>query len=115
MQLFYRPGGTTIEVIAPSQKPEGPKGEVDATLWGLTLVSNDINKTHVFLKQSTKPPWDAVQPGRKMTVLNGKVHGVSVLVAIMSPHVKAKISEEELIARARAQEKELAERRKSNL
>jgi hypothetical protein len=51
-------------------------------------VSEDIDATHAALAETTKPPWDAVQPGRRITTLWGAKHGISIPVAIMSPHVK---------------------------
>jgi hypothetical protein len=85
-QYFIRPEGATctIELIGPA---EG-EGDGAAELWGLTLVCEDIDATHAALPESTKAPWDAVQKGRRMTVLQGKPHGISVACALISPHVK---------------------------
>ena len=83
VQYFIRPEGATctIELIGPA---EG-EGDGAAELWGLTLVCEDIDATHAALPESTKAPWDAVQKGRRMTVLQGKPHGISVACALISP------------------------------
>ena len=108
-QVIYRPSSVIIELVGPKIAPEKPM------LWGLTLVTADVDKAHALLQSSTKAPWPAVQPGRRMTVLQGHKHGVTVGVALMSPHVKGlegtDAEREKLFEdRARAQEKELSER-----
>ena len=60
-QVIYRPSKTIIELVGGKIAPEEP------TLWGLTLVSKDVDATHVFLSASTKKPWPAVQPGLTLT------------------------------------------------
>ena len=116
-QAFYRrdveDGGVTVEVVGPL-KAEGDEaegegnggdegkegggasaassdGEAPSSLWGLALVTNDIHRTHAYLPTSTKPPWSAMQPGREITTLKGRGHGVggiSPSIAFMSPHDK---------------------------
>ena len=108
-QVIYRPGEAIIELVGPRQPP--PR----SMLAGLTLVTTDVDATHAALSDSTKPPWDAVQPGRRMTVVKHAVHGMSVPVAFMSPHVRGvegSGDERERLfqRRARAQEEELRRR-----
>ena len=43
-------------------------------LFGLTLVTTDVDQTHAVLAETTKAPWPAVQPGRRMTVVRHKEH-----------------------------------------
>ena len=110
-QVFYRPSSCIIELVAPKIVDEA-KSERLARLWGLTLVAPDLEATHAFLAGSTKPPWEAVQPGRQITVLQGKEHDISCAIALMSPHVSAQYAsdearEEAQRARAAAQEQQL--------
>ena len=56
-----------------------------------------------------------MQPGRRMTVLNGAKQGVSIPLALMSPHVRGlegSENEREQVfeKRARVQEEELRQR-----
>ena len=108
-QVIYRPGQAIIELVGPRQPPPKP------SLAGLTLVTADVDATHAALSESTKPPWDAVQPGRRMTVVKHALHGMSVPIAFISPHVRGversgDERERLLERRARAQEAELKRR-----
>eukprot|EP00658_Telonema_sp_P-2_P075102 TRINITY_DN644_c0_g2_i1.p1 TRINITY_DN644_c0_g2~~TRINITY_DN644_c0_g2_i1.p1 ORF type:complete len:238 (-),score=43.44 TRINITY_DN644_c0_g2_i1:391-1104(-) len=111
-QVIYRPKNTIIELVGPRKPPEHP------TLKGLTLVTSDVDTTHQFFGEYVKPPWDAVQPGRRMTVLKN-FPGISIAVAFMSPHVrevvKGEAREKLYQQRARAQEAELSRRADSKL
>lgn len=69
------------------------------------MVCDDIDATHAALPESTKAPWDAVQKGRRMTVLQGKNHGISVACALISPHIKDEEPQEERDARYAARTK----------
>jgi hypothetical protein len=82
---FYRTDSTIIEVICPMQKT------LDCGLiWGITFVSEDIDATHDYLKPLTKVPWNAVQPGRRITTLNTDHLDISLKIAFISPHGKPK-------------------------
>jgi len=105
IQSFYRPSETTIELLAPL----GSK-QIPAAVWGITFVCDDLDACHRRLPSTTKPPWEAVQPGRRITVLNGKEHGITLSVASMSTHVKFRAKEEELRKRAEEQEEQLRKR-----
>lgn len=106
VQSFYRPSATTIELIAPF-KTKDVTPTLPVTVWGFTFVCQDLEACHRKLRSSTKPPWDAVQPGRRITVLRCKMHGITPMVAFMSPHVKHTADEMELRRRAASQEAEL--------
>lgn len=116
-QVIFRPGHTILELVCSTRTATSlpsPK----SSLWGLTLVTRDIEHTHAYLKHSTKPPWPAVQPGRQITVLKSK--GVSVAVAFISKHVKGlegkgRDREKILEKRAREQEEILRDRDISRL
>ena len=82
-QVIFRPGAAIVELVGSARTAGRP-----AEVGGLTLVTADVDATHAALPATTKPPWDAVQPGRRMTVLRHEAHGMSVAMAFMSPHVK---------------------------
>ena len=85
---FYRPGNMTIEVISNFNSDKGPPTtKPKAELWGITFVTPDIDFTHNFLKDATKPPRAALQKGRRITTLDTLSFGISTRVAFMSPHV----------------------------
>jgi hypothetical protein len=115
MQVFYRPSECIIELIGPTCTAEENAGSTStkpARLWGLTLSCSDLDATHAFLASSTKPPWDAVQRGRKITVLQGKFHDISCAVALMSPYLSEKYSSDterdrEASERAQLQDEQL--------
>ena len=107
-QLFYRPGNTTIEVIAPmSTQTVGSKGgglrlglglelglegaagkRGGSYVWGVTFACSDIEHLHSkCLPESTKRPYAAKQKGRLFTTLNPKVHDLSLRVAFISPYI----------------------------
>eukprot|EP00427_Karlodinium_veneficum_P023331 CAMPEP_0169119128 /NCGR_PEP_ID=MMETSP1015-20121227/31380_1 /TAXON_ID=342587 /ORGANISM="Karlodinium micrum, Strain CCMP2283" /LENGTH=236 /DNA_ID=CAMNT_0009181965 /DNA_START=46 /DNA_END=753 /DNA_ORIENTATION=+ len=85
-QYFIRPSGApcAIELVGPADGT----GDGPARIWGLTFVCGDIDVTHGFLRETTKAPWNAVQKGRRMTVLQHKKHDISVACALISPYVK---------------------------
>ena len=88
-QNLYRPSKTIIEVISPMTQEKSPSAPLSNIIWGLTFSCSDIEKIHSMLPATTKPPYNAVQVGRKMTVLDTLKHGIPLRIAFMSPHVKA--------------------------
>jgi len=112
-QVIFRPSTAIIELVQTKNTAKAPPH-----IWGLTLVTGDVDQTHAFLDKTTKAPWPAVQPGRRMTVVDHKAHGMSVAMAFMSPHVAGLegTGEERLRlfeVRARAQETELKKRQEA--
>lgn len=110
-QVIFRPSKAIIELVQSKNTADHlPR------LFGLTLVTVDVDKSHQLLAKTTREPWPAVQPGQRMTVVQHAKHGMSVPMAFMSPHVKGlegtREERERLFEeRARAQEAELARRR----
>lgn len=103
-QVIFRPSATIIELVGSKNTAGSPPH-----LWGLTLVTHDVDATHAQLPTSTKEPWPAVQPGRRMTVLRHQEHSISVAIAFMTPHISGlegngEARERLFEARARAQE-----------
>ena len=101
-QSFYRPSQTIIEVLS-STKKQVREGVEEAAgggstrdsssickIWGITFSCSDIDQTHALLLACTKPPYPALQAGRRMTVLDTSSSSrtsMPLRVAFMSPHV----------------------------
>lgn len=89
--LFFRSRqqpSPILEIVAPTEA-SGTEGQLE--LQGLSFSCSDLERTHQVLKEQTKPPWKAVQPGRFITTLQShKDRGISVPVAFMSAHGRAK-------------------------
>ncbi|MEG3586589.1 MAG: hypothetical protein VX353_04805 [Actinomycetota bacterium] len=81
-QTFFWLGNVILELVGPDTK----SGDDPAIFWGLALVSDDIEKTHSILGDSCTPLKEAVQTGRKITTLKTRDIGISIPIAIMTPH-----------------------------
>jgi hypothetical protein len=84
-QAFFRLGAEILEVI---QEPEsavqqGGGGNRPARLWGLALLSTDLDRTVEALAPHASPARDAVQPGRRIATVR-RSSGLSVPLALMS-------------------------------
>lgn len=83
-QRFFRMG-TIIEVIGPPQPdPEGGP----ARFWGLAMVSPDLDRTAEHLGERLGRAKQAVQPGRRIATLRTRDVGITVPIAVMTPHVR---------------------------
>ena len=83
-QVFFRLGEVIVEVVgSPTTAAEGP-----SSLWGITYVVADIDRTVAFLGEHTTPAKDAVQPGRRITTLHHRAFDMSVRTALISPPVR---------------------------
>lgn len=85
-QSFFWAGDAIIEVVGPGHG-EATTDE-PASIFGLALASDDLDATAAFLGELLATPKDAVQPGRRIAGLRGAQVGISVPVAVMSPHVR---------------------------
>ena len=84
-QSFFWAGRTILEMIGPvTPKTDGPG---HASFWGLALVSSELDDTAAFLGERISEPRDAVQPDRQIATLRTRDLGISVPIAIMSPHI----------------------------
>lgn len=81
-QTFFWAGSTIIEMIGVV----GESGDGPATFWGLALVSGDLDATAAGLGEFMATPKAAVQPGRRIATLRTRELGISVPVAVMTPH-----------------------------
>ncbi len=83
-QSFYWLGQTLLELVGPSTASGEP-----ASIWGLALIARDLEATVAFLGDCSSPLHDAVQPGRSIATLRTEAVGMSLPIAIMSPHRSA--------------------------
>ena len=83
-QRFFRMG-TIIEVIGP---PEPAADGGPARFWGIAVVSADLDGSAEHLGDRLGPVKDAVQPGRRIATLRTGDLGISVPVALMTPHIR---------------------------
>ncbi|MFW2383661.1 MAG: VOC family protein [Acidimicrobiales bacterium] len=81
-QRFFWAGTTIIEVVGPAvAESAGP-----AHIWGLALVSDDLDASKELLGDRMSDPKEAVQPGRRIAAIRTAQHKISVTIALMSPH-----------------------------
>ncbi len=80
-QRFFWAGTVIIEVVGPAV----PEAEGPARIWGLALVSDDIDASKSLLGERLSDPKDAVQPGRRIAAIRTSEHNISVTLALMSP------------------------------
>jgi len=79
-QIFYRFGATIVEVVgSPGAAGPGP-----STLWGITYVVEDIDRSAAYFGDRAAPVKPAVQPERLITTLRHRELGISVRTALIS-------------------------------
>lgn len=85
-QAFFRLGEVILEVVqAPAQAIErGGGANAPARLWGLALLSGDLERTVEALGEHAGEIRSAVQPGRQIATLRRSA-GLALPVALMSP------------------------------
>ena len=71
-----------IEVDVIGDDPNEP-----TSVFGLALVADDLDTTAAHLGELLSTPRDAVQQGRRIAGLRGREIGISLPIAVMSPHV----------------------------
>ena len=84
-QVFFWTGDVIVELVGPDARE--PTDE-PTTFFGLALVSDDLDATATTLGELLSTPKDAVQAGRRIAGLRGGQVGITVPVAVMSPHVR---------------------------
>lgn len=82
-QLFFWIGEPILELVGPAT----PSGDGPSRFFGVTATVADIDATAALLGEGCGRVKDAVQPGRRITTLRHESFGMSVPVALMSPHV----------------------------
>jgi len=84
-QAFFRLGAEILEVVQEPQHVLEQNGGPDrpARLWGLALLSQDLDRTVQALAGAAGEPRPAVQPGRRIATLRRDA-GLALPVALMS-------------------------------
>jgi hypothetical protein len=86
-QVFFWAGDVIVELIGPDEGE--PTTDEPASVFGLALSATDLDATAAHLGDLLGTPKDAVQPGRRIAGLRGRQVGISLPIAVMSPHVRA--------------------------
>lgn len=81
-QLFAFAGDALLELVAPAGAPSGAGA---STVWGVAVISADLDATVATLGDRIGTPRDAVQRGRRIASLRTPEIGLSLTVAVMSP------------------------------
>lgn len=80
-QSFFLADKILIELVGPyDDTAEGP-----SSIWGLSLVSNDIAATADFFGDRCTAPKPAIQAGRLISTLDTLTLGLPLRVSIMTP------------------------------
>ncbi|HEX4484598.1 MAG TPA: hypothetical protein VH081_12555 [Solirubrobacteraceae bacterium] len=86
-QAFFRLGAEILELVQEPEealrRDEETDGERPARLWGLALLSSDIERTVAALGEHAGEPREAVQPGRQIVTVKRSA-GLAVPLAVMS-------------------------------
>lgn len=89
-QAFFRLGAEILELVQEPDEALARGREDDserpARLWGLALLSNDLERTVAALGEQAGEPRDAVQPARRIVTVKRSA-GVAVPLAVMSARV----------------------------
>lgn len=83
-QTFFWAGDVILELVGPDAGE--PSTDEPTSIFGLALVSADLDATATHLGELLGTPKDAVQTGRRIAGLRGKDVGIRLPVAVMSPH-----------------------------
>ena len=82
-QSFLWAGRVIIEIVGPIEA----RSDQRVGIWGLALVSANLQTTSHVLAENISEPRDAIQPGRKIATVNHRALDISVPIVVMSPHV----------------------------
>lgn len=84
-QAFFRLGQEILEVVQEPEQVVAEHGGADrpARLWGLALLSPDLDRTVAAISPHAGAVRDAVQPGRRISTIKRSA-GLAVPVALMS-------------------------------
>jgi len=82
-QAFFRVGQVILEVVEhPPQAREAGEAEAPARLWGLALLTEDIEATAAAAGPMMGAPKDAIQPGRRIATFTREA-ALGVAVAVL--------------------------------
>lgn len=101
-QMFFWAGNVILELIGPAATGTtdqewgsgvgvgpGERAHRPSAVFGITFVSSDLEGTCAHLGELINPPKPAVQAGRWIAGLRGRDLGISIPIAIMSPHPRS--------------------------
>jgi hypothetical protein len=80
-QRFFRAGEVILELVAPTE----PTRDRRTKLFGLAILTDDLDATVASFDGRCNPAKDAVQPGRRIATLRTRDLDVSVPIAFMTP------------------------------
>jgi len=83
-QRFFRMGEVILELVGPPS----PAGDGPCRIWGLALVTDDIDASAAHLGAACSAPKPAVQPGRRIATVRTRDLGIGPTIALMTPHVR---------------------------
>ncbi len=81
-QTFFWLGDVILELVGP----DSSSGSDQPAFWGLALVSENITETLSVFGDLCTPLKQAVQAGRSITTVKTRDIGISVPIAVMTPH-----------------------------
>lgn len=81
-QAFFWLGDVILELVGD----DAAQGEGPASLWGLALTCDDLDAAATALGDALGGIKDAVQPGRRIATVRTRDLGISVPIALLSPH-----------------------------
>lgn len=86
-QTFFWAGDVILELVGPDAGE--PTTDEPTSIFGLALVAEDLDRTAASLGELLGEPKAAVQPGRRIAGLRHRQLGMSLPLAVMSPHVRS--------------------------
>lgn len=86
-QTFFWLGDVILELVGADETADVQNGgDGPAQAWGLALTCADLDATAAMLGDMCGEPKAAVQAGRRIATLRTRDLGISIPIALMSPH-----------------------------
>ncbi len=82
-QVFFWAGETILELVGPVD----PSGDRPASIWGLAVTTDDMDRAVSSIGERISTPKQAVQPGRMIATIDTRTLGITTAIALMTPHV----------------------------
>lgn len=84
-QVFFWAGPSILELVGPLEAESAKP----ATIWGLALVSDDLDASKANLGDLLSDPKGAVQQGRQIATVRTRDLDISITIALMSAHQRS--------------------------
>lgn len=84
LQIFFWAGDVIVELMGPARAERSGNGA--AAVFGLALVSPDLAVTASAMGEHLGTTRPAMQAGRSIATIRTRAAGISVPLAVMSPH-----------------------------